>query len=302
MFVHYPRWRGGGDYRRNRAFPLLAGVQRARVSQVLISPTRTPVDVVQSGEWVKDTVDGTSAYWLRLRPSHVMTSATIKEMRLCPYRPPIDAELLPRSGAMLAGVLPKILVGTWRGERLIWHDVWTLEAARIMKLVIGRTRGPNSAGPLSLWAFTQTDAYQMPIGDVANPARGTWLPTNGGMHIFGLSGNDFGLAGHIKTVPGPVVIEGEHLQGSEDDRLHFYWKWDGDDRWHKSGAATAFPITVEGLEGSGQILYTAAAIEDNARSALVPYVSKVQIPEGAWEDEGPAAGRRHPEIASPQRV
>ena len=253
-------------------------------------------DIYADGSWVKDTVDSSSKYWVRLDPDAALTNVKVSNVYICPYRPPLDATLFPQSGFALASVLPKILVGTWRGETLVWHDVWTLESARVMQLLVGRARGPNSAGQLTLWAICQDDIYHMPIGPESDPARAAWPATSGtGVpHLKGHSGYDFGEVGKVNQ----VIIEGEFLQA--DDDFRFYYRWDNDDRWHMSGPHTPFNITIGPLEGQGRVLYTAISLQDATRDAVAPYIIRGLIPAGEWSAVEGAQENLGADIQSPQ--
>lgn len=331
-YTYYPRWhRRGGEYRRVRAYPTGLGQQRARASFLLtflppasveyskgssdwgrvsvrdstlaftedgciaLVPT---ADIYASGAWQKDTIDGDSKYWLRLTADAVMTSAEVREVYVSPYRPALHATEFPRSGQMLASVLPKVIVGSWRGEELVWHDVWTLEAAKVMKLLIGRTTGSESIGRVTLWAVAQDDVYHMAIGPEADPVRAAWPPTHSGtMHAWALSGQHMGLPVNIKSVQ-KLAVYGEYLQG--DDELWVFWRWDNDDQWYSSGPHTPSPVILDDLDGRGRVLYVVAAIRDASRDAIAPYISYVEIPEGGWTDEGPLAEALGSDISSPQ--
>ncbi|KKL13639.1 hypothetical protein LCGC14_2523750, partial [marine sediment metagenome] len=130
-------------------------------------------DIVADGSWQKDTVNSiTDRYWVRLSANGTMTgTGTIWRVSIAPYRPPIDKDLFPQTGPALAGALPHILVGSWRGETLVWHQVWTLQSPQIEQLLIGRTTGRNSFGRQTLWAITDTGFFHMPIGPSAHPSR-----------------------------------------------------------------------------------------------------------------------------------
>jgi len=258
-------------------------------------------DIVASGLWTKNTLDGSSKYWLRLAPDTTMTSTQVRDVYTCPYRPPIDSDVFPQSGQAIAGVLPKILVGTWRGEELVWQDTWTLEAARIMQLKLSRVRGAASIGKLTLWAFCQDDIYHMAVGPEAHPARSSWPLTHGGRHMLAAKGTDFGRPMNIKRVK-KMVVTGEFLQA--DDQFYVYHAWDNDDRWYKHGARTPFPIILNDLQGEGRILYVAVALNDATRDAVAPQGPYIFIPSEAdkgWEDLGPKHERLGPDIQSPMR-
>ena len=140
----------------------------------------------------------------------------------------------------------------------------------------------------------------MPIGIDAHPAVAPWPLTNGVPHAQALSGNDFELPNHVKSVERLTVL-GEHLMGSEGDELTVYTHWDGADRWDKHGPYSSFPVTIDNIPGQGNVLYTLWQIKDNARSALAPYVSDVKIAIGDWTDHGPIE-RIQSETKAPQSM
>ena len=224
----------------------------------------------------------------------------VRQIHIIPYRPAPDPGLNPELALSLAGALPKIIVGTWRGEDILWHDVWTLDSANIEKLVIGRTTAANSPGPRTLYAIAANGIYYMPIGIDAHPAVAPWPLTNGVPHAQWPSGNDFELPNHVKSVERLTVL-GEHLMGSEGDELTVYTHWDGADRWDKHGPYSSFPVTIDNIPGQGNVLYTLWQIKDNARSALAPYVSDVKIAIGDWTDHGPIE-RIQSETKAPQSM
>jgi hypothetical protein len=255
-------------------------------------------DIVASGAWAKDTIDGDSRHWIRITAGAVMTSAEVREVYISPYRPPLHTTEFPRSGQMLASVLPKIIVGSWRGEELVWHDVWTLESSKVMHLLIGRTAGSESMGRVTLWALSQDDVYHMAIGPEADPVRAAWAPTHGGtMKAWGFSGLNMGLPVNIKSVQ-KLGILCEFLQS--DDELWVFYRWDNDDQWYWRGPETPSPVVLDNLDGRGRVLYVVAAIRDASRDAIAPYVSYVGIPEDGWTDEGPLAEALGGDIRSPQ--
>jgi hypothetical protein len=228
-----------------------------------------------------------------------MTSTTISAVYVNPYRPPIDPDLFPVSGAMIAKVLPKILIGTWAGERIIWHDVWTLPASRIMKLLIGRTSGPNSIGRLSLFAICGNDIYQMPIGPEADPVRAAFPPTEDGPHLQRFSSIDFDQVVGVHK----LIVRTKHLQ--EEDEVRVYTRWDNSVEWEKAGGFAYTPAFIEPVPGQGRILHIAAQIKDATRDATPPYIPKggLEIPslrDDGWTKLEPENETLEPQIASPQ--
>lgn len=255
-------------------------------------------DPYAAGLWVTDTVDSVSGYWIRITPDVTMTDTVLSKVYICPYRPAIGEDEIPFSAQALAGVLPKILVGTWAGERIIWQDVWTLESARVMKMLVGRTRGANSTGNLTLWAFCQDDIFHMPIGPEADPARAAWPPTESSTpHWQQESSIDFGEVVEVKR----LLAHTKFLQ--EEDELWLYTRWDNSAGWEKDGAFTQTPAIREDVPGHGRILHVAWAIKDATRDATAPYLEKIEIPslrDGGWNKLEPEDEPLEPQIASPQ--
>ncbi len=219
----------------------------------------------------------------------------IRQAYAIPYRPAPDPDTFPEVALALAGALPKILQGTWIGERILWHDVWTLDAPQIEHLIISRASAPNSPGARTLYAITADGIYYVPIGGEDHPAIAPWPLTQGTPHAKGLSGNDFGRPMHAKTVQ-EIVIQGQYLQG--DDQLFLWYHWSNDSRWRKAGPYSGFPVIINDLEGGGEILYAVIAINDATRDALAPYFSRVEITK--WTDEGPIHQYIGEDFASPQ--
>ena len=255
------------------------------------------------GSWQKDTVNSiTDRYWVRLSANGTMTgTGTIWRVSIAPYRPPIDKDLFPQTGPALAGALPHILVGSWRGETLVWHQVWTLQSPQIEQLLIGRTTGRNSFGRQTLWAITDTGFFHMPIGPSAHPSRMSWPLTNSASvpHTLVFSGHHFGLPVNVKSVQ-TIVLHGEFLQA--DDEFWVYHRWDNDDRWHKNGPQSHFPVVLNDLEGRGRVLHVAVQLKDATRDAVAPYITHAIIPKGKWFDEGAIYEALGQDISSPQET
>jgi len=262
---------------------------------IVIDPA---TDIVADGSWVTRVVDGDTKYWLRFQPTAgTFAGAKLSHLYLIPYRPAPDPNLFAVDiGRAIAGALPKILVGQWRGERLIWQDVWTLATPRIEQLVVSRTAGANSTGIRNLWAIHKQGATYVSVGPEAHPARASW-PLTSGTHAQMLSGTDFGLPVNTKSVQ-KIVFYGEHLQS--DDEFRVCYRWDGDDRWHRSDRHSKLPVVLEDLEGRGRVLYVYWALNDAARDAVAPHVWSGQVTD--WTDHGSIAEALGSDIRSPQTV
>ncbi len=254
-------------------------------------------DIVASGLWTKNTVNGDAKYWIRFAPDNTMTSTQVSDVFVVPYRPGLDPDRFVFTAQAMAGVLPQILVGTWRGENIVYQHVWTLEAAEVMALRTSRVRGPSSMGRLNLWAWCQDDVYQMAIGPEAHPARASWPPTTGDTHVIWASGFDFDVVAEVLE----LHVKISHLQA--DDELWLYWRWDNDVGWHNTGSEGLGPVIVRGLEGQGRVLYIAVALNDASRDAVAPYVTSVEIPsleDDGWRELAPEDQPPEADFASPQ--
>ncbi len=273
-----------------------AGLQREGLIAILPS-----TDIFADKLWVKDTINGESKYWLRISADGLLSGNAVQEIYLCPYRPAIDPNLFTITGQMLAGVLPRILVGTWFGETIIWHDVWTLESEQVDAMLVSRTSGAQdfSFATSTLYCLTRGGVRFVPIGVEADPLRMAWPRTNGSAHAMGFFGVDFGLPVNVKTVQ-TLVFYGEYLQS--DDAITVAYHWDNDDRWHLSDNHSQFPIVLKDLEGRGRYLHVAYLLSDGSHDAIAPYVSRVEIPDGEWFDEGPLHEALGSDIGSPQKI
>jgi hypothetical protein len=87
-----------------------------------------------------------------------------------------------------------------------------------------------------------------------------------------------------------------------EDELWVFYRWDNDDQFYSSGPHTPSPVVLEDLDGRGRMLYVVPAIRDASRDAIAPYISRVEIPEDGWTDEGPAAEALGSDTRSPQAV
>ena len=257
-------------------------------------------DVYAQGLWKTRTVDSQAdKYWIRLLPAATLTSAKIAEAYIIPYRPSYDTTNFPEMGAMLAGALPKVLVGQWRGEQIVWHDWLTLEVPKILAMTVSRTRSSASVGEQALYCVTPSAMIAIPVGPDADPARAAWPKTNGILHGIGFSGHNFGTPVNVKSVQ-KLVLHGEFLQA--DDELHVFHRWDNADRWEKHDAYSRFPVVVDDVGGEGRVLHVAVQLKDATRDAVAPYISHAIVPKGEWVDHGPLHENIGADIAAPQTV
>jgi hypothetical protein len=276
----------------------------------LMGINKGTADLFADGTWKPDTVNSVSGrYWVRITFQSAMTALKIREIAIVPYRPPIDPDTFPLSGAAIAGALPKILVGTWRGERILWHDVWTLDAAEVEQMVIGRTTSTNSVGDRTLYCFTGDGVHYVPVGPEADPSRAPWprladyndSTVSQDEHIIAFSGHNFGMPHVPKRVTGDIVIDMRHVQ--EDDEVWFVYKWNEDsERYYRKGPLAQDALVLNGLEGQGEVLYGYLMYKDGSRDAIAPALASVTIPKGAWETLEPDDRIGAEDTASPVNV
>jgi hypothetical protein len=266
--------------------------------------------------WLKTTVDSVEKYWMRIsRTGSVVSLSGVKvsDVALLPYRPPFDADTFPITGYALATALPKILVGTWQGETIVWQDQWTLDAPQVDQLIVARARYTQSTGERALFALTTEGMYIMPIGADAHPATTPWskLADYGesgvaaAEHFQAFSGVDFSEAGpdfanRVKAIPegGSIIIEMPYIQS--DDEVYAYTWWDeGSNGYQRHEPQIGTVMELHGIEGQGMVLYMAHAFKDGSRSAVAPYIKRVSIPAGNWEDLGEVWDVKAGDLTSP---
>lgn len=263
--------------------------------------------------WVKTTIaaapsphESTAKYWVRIEAVGAWAGVTVAHVYITPYRPPLDPDNQPLSGYELAGVLPKILVGTWRGETLVWDDVWTLDSSEIQQLVVSRTRSVHTNGRRSLFALTPEGLWYVPIGPSADPVRAPWpkLADYGESeiamdeHILYPSGHNFGMPQAIKHSVEEIVIDMPYVQA--DDEVYFYTWWDEDAvEVQKHGPVTGSPLVVRDVPGQGKVLYTALMFKDGSRDAIAPYTPDITVPESKWQYHDAVPSMQQEDIASP---
>lgn len=244
--------------------------------------------------WVATTVDGVSKYWMRIYKTSVgagtntLAGVKIREMQAIPYRPPLDASLFPVSQYAIGGALPKILYGTWAGERLIWHDLWTLDAAKIDKLLIARGECGGLPYRRVLYAFNHEGVYGMPLGFEHHPARAAWpkladygeAGTAQGTHIIACSGIDFGS--WVKPKPGAKIeIDFPFIQSDDTVKVHSWWDEDAESVLTDNLSERSIEAVIS--QHGGRVLYVAVSYSDGARDEAAPYIREISLPGGTWE-------------------
>ena len=269
-----------------------------------------PFDLTSS-PWAKGTVDGVSKYWIRIEPQSTLTGVKIREVHVLPYRPPIapagvaTTDATRMSGYKQAGALPTVLVGTWAGEKLVLHDVWTLWTSKIEKMVVGRVNDAVTSSRRALYAVTGDGLYAMPIGADGDPARAAWpnlghadsLAAGLNDHLISSVEHDFDLPSYAKTVR-TVIVRGYGLQA--DDEFYLYSKMEHTNAWDRHGPFAHFPIAIEQL-GTGKTLRIVTAYKDGSRDALAPHIESIIAPAGHWTyDDEELVDVLEEDIASPQ--
>lgn len=245
-------------------------------------------------KWVATTVNSVSKYWMRIyRPvasgGTGLQGVQIKEVLAVPYRPPLDVTTFPISQYALGGALPKILVGTWQGETILWHDVWTLDAAKIDKLIIGHAEiGAIPYARRCLYALNHEGLYAIPLGFESHPAHAAWpklgdygeAGTAQSTHIIGCSGIDFG--GWVKPSPAArLEIDFPHVQGDDTVLVHSWWDDDAE-RVFTDQVSGERSILARISQDGGRVLHVSVAFSDATRDAIAPYLNEIKLPGGAW--------------------
>ncbi len=237
--------------------------------------------------WIKSTINSVSKYWIRINFTSNVASLVVSEVKVAPYRPPLDFNTFPVTGQMLASCLTKILVGTWQGENLRWDDVWTLETAAVDAMAISRVGYTGGAGKRSLIVFTDINTlFCLPTGAHNDPLRQTFPKladysesgTAFDEHVVAFSG--FAI-GSVWRVNEGTQVEFPGIQ-SDDEVTIYYW-WDNDaERVYKHELKKS-QTRLPALEGMGKVLYMALAFKDGSRDEVAPQLNSVRIPLGAWE-------------------
>lgn len=244
--------------------------------------------------WVKTTAyaGSSSKYWMKLTYSGgASMQAKIAEMRIIPFRPPLDDAVMPETAYCIGGAFPRILVGHWHGEDIVWNHVWTLNASTIEQMVVASGECGAVTSKRALYCFDASlNVHVIPIGPDAGPARAPWPKladySESGVaadtHAIGFSGIDFGQVVRFKD-----GLEIDMTAVQSDDAVRVYCRWDEDEvrGYQKIGESLhghKFFKTAPPL-GEGRILYTYLQYTDGSRTAMAPVLHSVVIPAGAVE-------------------
>ena len=260
-----------------------------------------------SAAWTKTTVDSKERYWMRITPpsSTALTGVKAISAHLVPYRPPLGNQgNFPRLAYSLSSTHPKILVGTWRGEELVWQDTWTLDDAEIEQLVVTQQTSDFVKSRRALAAISREAVTFIPIGADGSALRQPYMDfgSSGNTlaeHAICFSGHSFGVPSREKVVRG-LQIHMPHLQ--PEDEVYFWYWWDDDaDRTYEHGPFTdgSSVITVPPLQGQGRVLYTVLGWKDKAQNPINPQLTLVEVPKEMWDVVGDIDNTRHEAIASP---
>ena len=233
-------------------------------------------------------------YWMRIVPEStaLLTGVAVSEIYLIPYRPAPDPDQFPLIGYKLAGALPSILSGTWRGEEIIWQDRWTLNQERVDQLLVTRAvTDRDCPAQRYVAAISKQGVWAMPVGPDVHPARALYpyLAAAAGLdvHALATSGNDFSEAGgeqsyRTKRIVGPIVVEQAGIQAA--DKAYLYTWWDSDaqevEKHDISGKSVA---EIPHVEGQGKVLYALYCYEQTTRVAFAPGLRRIVVPTESWE-------------------
>ena len=233
-------------------------------------------------------------YWMRIKPGGTLTGVTIREVHVLPYRPPltgdanVPTDAARMAGYKVAGALPSISKGTWRGEKIVWHDWITMWTSKIEKMVIGRVNDAVTDSESALYAVTHDGLYAIPVGPDGDPVRASYpnlghantLAAGLNDHLVAGSINDFGLP-YTVTVDA-AIVKGKHLQS--DDEFYIWYRAEHEPEWHQEGPSAKFPIVIKDL-GTGKAFQVIAGFKDGSRSAIAPQIDSITVPRGHWTYE-----------------
>lgn len=283
----------------------LDSTMRFSRSVAIVYKDSTGTDLLAaSTPWATDTVNSISGlYWIRITPptSTTLTGVKVREIHSIPYRPPFNRDVAPISAYIKGGALPHILVGTWRGEELIWHDQWVLDSPRVEQLIISRAGWASTTGQRTLFAITGQSVHGVSIGADAHPARTPFpmLGTSGQIdtHLLAWSGHDFDKPNHIKRGVR-IILDFPNVQ--EDDEVYVYTWWDEDyEEAHVLEPDNASKMVLD-VPGEGRILYGVVQYENTTRNEWAPVLNSVIAPVWEWDEEHmPQA--RSPQESPPRR-
>lgn len=215
-------------------FTSLAGATLGQSGDIIF--TTDPVDTTN---WVRTTVNGTTAYWARLTFSGALTATSWLNCQILPWHPSVDITNFPLDGIDKSGALPHVWMG--RGDQLngntIWHDFVSLsrpdDIGQILFADVGgsginKNRHMIAIGRFNVWEILTAD------DDKSGTEEAPVL-------------NDVGLIEAASMVPqeGALVrLKELKISGHDFDpawKLLFYYTWDAGKKWHKANTELRVP-------------------------------------------------------------
>ena len=215
----------------------------------VVSVTEDPV-VIRS--WAQTTVNGTLAYWMRLRFLGGLTAGTsIVSLKIQPWFPSVDATNFPDDGLDRSGCFPHILFARVEGQQITWHDMGSLPSPDIIgTIIMADVGGSTKNRDRSLLLLGRSDVWQMELSQDDRPL----MEVDPFTAIRGL------LEGSARLVDPkqPARLVAVRVFGQQFDSSallgRFYYSWDYGKPWSQvGGAIQQVPASLMALPGVEQL-------------------------------------------------
>lgn len=192
------------------------------------------VDPVKSTGWIQNTVNGVTAYWMKISFSGALTaSVTWLTAQIQPWYPSADSTNFPLDGLDKSGNFPHILFGrmSTSGEP-IYHDMLSLpEPDNITQVVFGSGGGTNQNHSRLITMIGRFGTWVFSMGDNDRPGTEAAPFLNNVGLIEGAS---------MIIAPGKVVrLKEVRIAGHEWDASvqgFFYYSYDWGKKWSRLGS------------------------------------------------------------------
>lgn len=231
-------------------------------------------DPVAVQGWEKTTVNGVSAYWLRITTGTALTSCSITSIQLMPYFPSIDPTYFPLDGIDRAGAISHALIGQVDSRSPSWHDYQAIAGDEITYIYTGNLGDTASITDRNVYLFGRNSVYRLMHPDT-RPA-GLSRPYLPATALFEGSCNypTEGSASKLKE----VRILGRNF--TEGHVVVFYYSWDAGKRWSRLGTLRNAPGILKGMpmDGGGtEFCWAVGWYGANATSALAaPIITGIE--------------------------
>ena len=203
------------------------------------------------------------------------TGTTVGEMRILPYRKG-PSGFSPTSGVVeniqtnyeASAALPKVIMGTLKGNEIIWDDIITLPSVGPAGKLAVTTLPTRNSPRASLLVVTQNSLFQYPLLQVSPPAQadfpnlaraGLTLNSNPAdlIPVFYPSGMDFGDLHTLRFVH--IVMQNM----TESDTVSISYRWDETNAWSPVRSSSDTETIWEFAEdNAGRVLWLAISIND----------------------------------------